>query len=118
MHQDIAHYYLVSYTERAVPLEKKMIFRTFKEIETLIQRIHCKVSVERVDCADFNQPSKPFEEWRRKASKEVDPENHDGLTNEQCFSEPHNEPVLRQPPLGREMSQVEKINALEGLKTS
>jgi hypothetical protein len=99
MTQDTAHYYLVSYTERAVPIEKKMIFRSFKEIETLLQRLHCTITIEQVDCADFNKPSRPFDEWKGT-------------------QEDHKQPMPGQTLLYTEETQEEKINALEALKIS
>ena len=118
MTQDTAHYYLVSYTERAVPTEKKMIFRSFKEIETLLQRLHCCITVEQVDCADFNKPSRPFDEWKRKAVKEIDSEKHVGLSNKECFPEEHRQALTRKEMLQDVEVMEGKLNALEALKTS
>jgi hypothetical protein len=89
MHQDTAHYYLVSHTERAVGMEKKIIFRSFKEIQTLLERVRTPLTIEMVDCADFNQQGKSFDDWTesRKESKEIAPESHEGLSNEECFPE-------------------------------
>lgn len=87
MTQDTTHYYLVSFFERAVGMDKKIIFRSFKEIQTLLERVRTPLTIEMVDCADFNKPSRPFDDWTesRKESKEIAPESHEGLSNEECF---------------------------------
>jgi hypothetical protein len=76
-----------------------MIFRSFKEIETLLQRLHCCITVEQVDCADFNQPTQSFDEWK----------------GPQDF---YKQPLTRQSLIQDSEAMEEKIDALEALKKS
>jgi hypothetical protein len=97
MNQDTTHYYLVSFHERAVGIDKKMIYRDFREIQVLIERIRAPITIEQIDCADFNQPSSSFDEWQKANAEAL-----------QAHKE--NSPKPEDPE--------EKIDALAALKTS
>ena len=97
MNQDTTHYYLVSFHERAVGVDKKMIYRDFNEIQILANRIRAPITIEHVDCADFNKQGNSFDEWRKAQSEALE-------------AHKENPPKTEDPE--------PKIDALQALKTS